>query len=71
MKGSGGSISRLGISIREADIQSYQDDIDKLLKMKTIYNDTENLCGGFYSDMIKEINSQIEFCEMCIKNLEQ
>lgn len=39
--------------------------------MKEIYNDTNTLCGGFYSDIMEEINTQIKFLEGCIKNLKK
>lgn len=51
-------------------IFSYEEDIERLEKMKEIYNSTSsNLTGAFYSDMISEIDLQINHCKECIKNL--
>lgn len=50
-------------------IASYEDDIQKLIEMAKIYETTENLNGGFYTDMVAEIQSQIIHCKNCIKNL--
>ena len=51
-------------------IASYQDDIYKLIEMAKMYETTENLNGGFYSDMVAEIQLQIVHCKNCIKNLQ-
>lgn len=50
-------------------IDVYKKDIEKLNSIKQIYNNTQTLNGGFYSDMINEINLQIKHCESCINNL--
>ena len=50
-------------------IASYQKDIERLKAIRKLYDETENLNGGFYSDMNFEIDSQIKHCEECVKNL--
>lgn len=50
---------------------SYERDIKNLEEIKKVYDKCENLYGGFYSDMIAEINLQINHCKDCIKNLEK
>lgn len=40
-----------------------------LLKMKEMYNNEVNLCGGFASDMLAELNCQIAHCEESQQNL--
>lgn len=52
-------------------IDSYKDDIKKLREMAKIFEETNNLNGGYYTDMISEINSQIDHCYDCIKNLDK
>lgn len=54
--------------ILRADIKEYEKSISILQKMKDMYNDV-NLYGIFASDMDKEINEQIVFCQKCINNL--
>jgi hypothetical protein len=53
----------------KADIREYEKSISSLQKMKDIYDTDVNLCGAFASDMYKEINEQIKFCQECINNL--
>jgi hypothetical protein len=48
---------------------SYRKDINNLKEMLRLYNKCTNLIGGYHSDMVTEINSQIEHCEECIKNI--
>lgn len=52
-------------------IASYEKDIDRLIKIAKIYEEVENLTGGFYTDMVAEIGNQIMFCKNCIKNLQE
>ena len=52
------------------EIKDYKKDLETLYKMKSLYeNHTKTLCGTFYSDMMEEINEQIQFCKDCVKNL--
>ena len=51
-------------------IKNLKLDITKLEKIKTIYETTDNLSGGFYADFINVLNSQISHLEICIKNLQ-
>ena len=56
----------------ENQIKLYENDISILEKMKSDYEKTSGLlCGAFYSDMIDEIDSQIEFAKECIGNLKK
>jgi len=48
---------------------SYKQDIQRLEDMLKTYNQCKNMTGGFHSSMVDEINSQIEHCNDCIKNL--
>ena len=52
-------------------IASYQKDIERLNKVLKIYNETENLNGGFHNQMVDEISHQIKHCEKCISNLKK
>ena len=56
-------------SEKSLKIDSYLKDIEKLEKMVLLYNECENLNGGFYTDMISEIEAQIKHCKECIDNL--
>ena len=56
---------------KKLKIDSYEEDIQKLIEMAKIYETVDNLNGGFYSDMVAEIESQIVHCKNCIKNLQK
>jgi hypothetical protein len=55
--------------INKERVDSYKKDIQKLKKMIAIYNETDNLCGAFYFDMMEELKNQIIHCDECLKNL--
>jgi len=56
--------------IQKADrISELQTDIYKLEQMKVLYEQT-SLTGTYYSDMMREINLQINDCNQFIKKLE-
>ena len=70
MRPNGKSICKLGKSKLELEIESYQEDIQVLSRMKEIYvDDTQNLHGCHYTEMVDKIEEQIRFCESYIKNL--
>lgn len=50
-------------------IKTYKNDINKLNRIKKIYEFTKNLYGAFYTDFMKETDGQIEHLKECINNL--
>jgi hypothetical protein len=57
------------IDLRKSEL-SYKNDLRTLESMLEMYNKTHNLTGAFYTDMVQEINLQIEHCKDCLKNIE-
>ena len=53
------------------EIKMYQRDIEKLKKMREIYDSTETQCGQLAWDMYMEIQLQIDEFKECIKNLKK
>ena len=56
---------------QQTKINLYQNNIKKLEEMKEMYKSLYDLNGGFYTDMMEEINGQINHCKECINNLKK
>jgi hypothetical protein len=52
-------------------IKAHKRDVEKLREIKKIYDSCEMVSGAFASDMYREIDEHIRYCEKAIKILEK